>query len=54
MNSSECRTYAQQCALLAEKLPAEHRDVLLGLAGKWLQAAAELAAQADAKSSQAK
>jgi len=38
---------------LAETLDAEHHDVLLGLADKWLQAAAELAAHESTRCDQA-
>ena len=47
MNSAECRHYAQECRRLAEKSAPEHRDILLNMADKWLQVAAELVAFAE-------
>jgi hypothetical protein len=53
MNSSECRSYAEQCSRLTEKSAAVHREILLDLADKWLTAADELAALDHTKSGRA-
>jgi hypothetical protein len=43
MLSSECRKYAIQCIEIADTARPEHRDLLLELAQKWLEIAAEKA-----------
>jgi hypothetical protein len=47
MHSSECRKYAEQCLQLAPDFAPEHRKLVLDLADKWLQAAAQLSAHED-------
>ena len=42
MYASECRRYAEQCLQLTEQLDPQHRNLLLGLAAAWEEAAAEL------------
>ncbi len=43
MLSSECRKYALQCIEIADTARPEHRELLLELAQKWLEIAAEKA-----------
>ena len=43
MLSSECRKYARQCIDIADTARPEHRELLLELAQKWLEIAAEKA-----------
>ena len=45
MHSSECRSYAEQCLQLVRELTPEHRKLLLDLAERWREAAAELSAR---------
>jgi hypothetical protein len=52
MQSAECRTYAEQCSRLAEKLTGDERDLVVEMASKWRQAAAELEAHENAKGEQ--
>lgn len=44
VRSSECRLYADQCVQMAGEAP-EHRALLLDLAKKWCDAAADLKIQ---------
>ena len=43
MQSSECRKYARQCIEIANTARPDHRELLLELAQKWLEIAAEKA-----------
>jgi hypothetical protein len=49
MQSAECRTFAEQCSQLANKLTGDEHDFLLEMADKWRQAAVELDAHESAK-----
>jgi len=44
MHSSDCRKYAEQCLQLAHELAPAHRQLVLDLGERWLQAAAQLGA----------
>jgi hypothetical protein len=45
MHSADCCKYAEQCLQLARELPPEQRKLVLDLAERWLQAAAQLSAE---------